>query len=90
MVVGEIQKLLVSGIFLEVKGGRRVTLINLPPSVSRLSRKCGNLDVPQPQGTTRPATATAFIFVMNVFVVPQSGDELAGNLKHQTKENSMS
>jgi hypothetical protein len=61
-----------------LKGGRRARQTS-PPSVSRLSRKCGSLDTSQPHGTRRPVTGIALPFFFNHHLIYFGGrDSVVG------------
>jgi hypothetical protein len=49
-------------IFLGVKRGWRIRLTMYPPSMSRLSRQCGILNISQPYRPPRPVTGISLLY----------------------------
>jgi hypothetical protein len=63
-----------------VKGDWHVGLTTSLLSVSRLSRKCGSLDVSQPYGPSRPVTGTALPIYLYLSSINSGGDSSSSNI----------
>jgi hypothetical protein len=69
MALGSTQLLTEMIARLGVKVNLRVRLKPPPPSVSRLYRKCGNLDVSQPLEVTTACYRDSFTFLIIIIII---------------------
>jgi hypothetical protein len=85
--------------FVGIKRSRRARLTNLPPSVSRLSRQCGILDISEPYGTPRSDTEIALFILLwlqlhwrYIYILPNAargGRGGGGGLKNRFQQICM-
>jgi hypothetical protein len=91
MVLGSTQPLteLSTKNLIGVMGDRRVRLKTSPPSVSRLSKKCGNVDISQTYGPPWPVAAVPLpfsIYVVILSTIINSSDIYLCFLNHSQHE----
>jgi hypothetical protein len=65
-----------------VKHGRHIRLTTLPPSVSRLPRRCGRLDLSHPYGSSQPVTGAQLYFYFYFYFTNLSHPPNCSTMNH--------